>query len=473
MKQILPLTGRKTEKFNLEHRTVLPGLADSHIHLVGYAMMLQNLDLSTTRSIEDIQRKLAGASSKRSGKSWILGRGWDQEKLRERRYPNKRDLDIVSNPVFIHRICGHIGAANSAALALSNINRNTQDPVGGVVVRESSTGEPNGVLKERALDLIRSPASQNGKELENLLLIATRRLLKMGLTSLHCILEDRRELRLVEKLRRERKIGQLIYPILTVSSNSPSEYLQRAKTAIKIYLDGSLGARTASLSKPYSDDRSTSGIMRMNWRDFREIAELAKRQKNQLCVHAIGDNAVRLAVEAFRKIFGRISCKTFRHRIEHASLTDAQLRMEMSELGLIASVQPRFIISDIWAKKRLGLDRARELYAFRSMVRQKIVMASGSDCPVENPNPFEGIWSMVTRPDRNSAEALTVREAVSTYTIGGSYASFSETSTGTLEPGKNADMIVLEQDPFRCQVQDLRTMKISHTIINGEIMSQM
>ena len=473
-REILNLASRRVEKIDLRKRAVIPGLTDSHIHLGNYAMMLASVDLSNVRSITSIKSLLKEAASKHSSRIWILGRGWDQEKLREKRYPNKHDLEPIPNPVFIRRVCGHIGVANSTALSTAGIVKETADPEGGVINRERGSNEPNGILKERAIDLITRAIPRNKSDLRQLLPLACKNLLKMGLTSLHCIIEDITEFAAIKALKREGKIVQTIYPILPVKNSIEyfSKSVQKHRSpgegrSLKIYLDGSLGARTASLSKPYNDDPDNSGMLTTSHREFLEIAESAKELELQLCIHAIGDNAVHVALQTLKQVFGAKHCKRFRHRIEHASLTSAPLRSEMRQLGVIASVQPRFIYSDTWAAKRLGNQRAHQLYAFKSMLGQGIPIASGSDCPVENPDPFEGIWSAVTRPDMNPNQVLTVNQALETYTRGPAYASFSESNKGSLDSGKTANMLILDRDIFECRADNLSDVKVVSAITDG------
>jgi len=190
-----------------------------------------------------------------------------------------------------------------------------------------------------------------------------------------------------------------------------------------------------------------------------------------LCIHAIGDKAVDLAVEVLGEIFGTKGCRQLRHRIEHASIVNEKSLKEMRRLGIIASIQPRFIYSDKWVEDRLGHRRLPQLYPFASMTKAGIRLAAGSDCPVEDPDPFEGIWSAVARPGLDEGERLTVSEALTAYTRSGAYASFSEDFTGTLAPGNAADMIVLDRDPYESSRESLRQVRVVRTIIDGKLIS--
>ncbi|HZY93538.1 MAG TPA: amidohydrolase [Candidatus Bathyarchaeia archaeon] len=476
-KRIMRLKNRNTKLINLRNRSVLPGLADSHIHLLGYAMRIQTLDLSNARSISAIQRVVARAGSERSRSAWILGRGWDQEKLREKRFPTKRDLDVVSNPVFLKRICGHVGVANSKALENAVVTDRTLDPEGGVIVRESGTREPNGVLEEGAMSLVDATVPRTSEDVRPLLIAASKKLLQMGLTFLHCIIQDLEELAIIRELKENGGILQSINAIipsrfadrLTRSdANSEAPGNSMRIRAVKVYLDGSLGARTAALSEPYDDDPRNSGMLTTSREELTELAEVAKQENFQLCIHAIGDRAVRVAVEVLSHVFAATTCRRMRHRIEHASVIPSGFIVKMRKLGIVASVQPRFIYSDSWASERLGKTRLRGLYPFRSLIEEGVHVAAGSDAPVEDPNPFEGIWSAIARPGLAGNEKLTVGQAIGTYTTGAAFSSFSEGFRGTLRPGRSAEMVVLSSDPFESQTNDLRKIRVFNAIVDGE-----
>jgi len=472
---ILGLKGRSVKSIDLRRTTVIPGLTDSHIHLLGYAMFLRTLDLTTAHSIKDIQRAVSVAS-RDGGKGWILGRGWDQEKLVEYRYPRKDDFPSIQRPMFLRRVCGHIGVANATALTLANITKNTTDPKGGLIERDRPGGEPTGVLKENALGLVQEVIPWDEKEVERALITAATKLLKIGLTSLHCIIENPIELKVLRKLRSLGKISQSIYAIIPLSllesaagmgvSTEPGRPGFRIG-GVKMFLDGSLGARTAALTEPYSDEPS-SGMMTLSGESLEAAAQMAVDAGFQLSMHAIGDRAVEEALAVVGKVGSMYYGRELRHRIEHASLTPPKLLRLFRERRVIASVQPSFILSDTWAEKRLGPRRVGHLYPFRSMDRAGIRMTAGSDCPVESPNPFRGMWAAVARPGLPPSEKLTVHQALSCYTSGPAYASFAERFQGSLEPGMVADMLVLDRDPFTCPSPDLANVKVLQTFVAGK-----
>ena len=236
---------------------------------------------------------------------------------------------------------------------------------------------------------------------------------------------------------------------------------------IKLFLDGSLGARTAALGNPYDDAPGSSGMLTISKEQLLSVIDKTRDTGLQLCLHAIGDRAVAMGVETLSETLGPVECRKSRHRIEHASLVPPGLMRDMAELGLVASVQPRFIYSDSWAEKRLG-KRISFLYPFKSMLQAGIRLAAGSDSPSDDPSTVEGLWSAVSRPGLSSLERLTPSEALSCYTEGPAYASFSEDAQGSLQVGKWADITVLDHDPFE-STPDLRKLRVVQTIVRGKI----
>ena len=475
-RDLLRLRAASTNSVDLHGLVGVPGLADSHVHLLGYGMLLRTLDLSSARSIPEIKTMLAKAVSGKLEDQWILGRGWDQEKLREHRYPDRSDMDSVANPVFFRRICGHVAVANSAALAKAGVNENTPDPFGGEIERDS-TGKPNGILKERALEIVSRSVPRDEKEAREALLVASQKLLEQGVTSLHCIIEDEQEFKALKDLKHQGKIEQTIYAILPMSmldqvgsmKDEVGVWTNGFKIGgIKLFLDGSLGARTAALGNPYDDAPGSSGMLTISKEQLLNVIDKTRDTGLQLCLHAIGDRAVALGVDTLRETIGPRECGKSRHRIEHASLVPPGLMRDMARLGLVASVQPRFIYSDSWAEKRLG-KRISYLYPFKSMLQAGIHLAAGSDSPSDDPSTVEGLWSAVSRPGLPTGENLTPSEALSCYTTGASYASFSENEEGTLDVGKWANLTILDRDPFESAPEALRKLRVLQTIVRGKV----
>ncbi len=476
---ILRLKARSVKVVNLQKRIVIPGLSDSHIHLLSFGLLLRTLDLAGKRSISEIRKAVGRAAGEKPPGSWITGRGWDQERLAEHRFLDRDDLDgFRSHAVYLKRICGHVAVANELALTRAGIDKDTPDPEGGEIVRDSATGLPTGLLKEKALEMVEGSIPRSEEETRAALTIAAKKLLRLGLTSLHCIIEDALELRVLHLLKNRGQIPQSIYAILPVKLLDSAVSMGLAADrpgngfrigGVKVYLDGSLGARTAALSEPYADEPRSVGMLRMKDKELAEVVEKASGSGLQVCVHAIGDRAVETAVKALEMAPRSGSARRARHRIEHASLAPPPLFRRMRRAGIVASVQPRFIYSDSWAERRLGSRRLRYLYPFRSMLRAGLNVAAGSDCPVEDPDPFQGIWSAVTRPGLLPNERLSVGEALAAYTTSSAFASFSGTDAGTLRPGKVADLAVLDRDPFAVEPGDLSKIRVQATIIAGKV----
>ena len=304
--------------------------------------------------------------------------------------------------------------------------------------------------------------------------LAAKKLSQFGLTSLHCIVESAHELKALRLLTEAGEIRQSIYAIVPmglvkkpVRSATKSAASRFRIGGVKVYIDGSLGGHTAALTEPYSDDPS-SGVLTKTRGELAEIAEDAGASGLQLSIHAIGDRAVGEALTMIEKARAVQNGAELRHRIEHASLTPPELVLKMRKNAVVASVQPTFIQSDVWAEKRLGPLRCNNLYPFRSFVRNGVSLASGSDCPVEDPNPFQGVKSAVLRPGLAPSEKLTVGETLASYTVGSAFASFAEQHRGTLERGRAADLVVLDQDPFDCPEGELAQVRVLGTMIGGE-----
>jgi len=470
---------------DLDGKTVVPGLIDSHLHLVGYGHSLRSIDLREAKSIEDIKKAVGNTAKSVLPGEVITGRGWDQEKLREGRYPNKRDLDEVAprNPVLLSRVCGHIVCLNSRALELAHIDANTPDPPGGRIVREGDSGEPNGLLKETAGEIAWSAAVQPSQRQDlEAAELACAELAKVGLTTVHFMSATWPEVEALARLRDESKLQIRVRLYVTakdldrVRSGLREDDLLRV-CGVKVLMDGSLGGRTAHLSKPYSDDPSTKGMETMDEKKTEALFESVHRAGLQLAVHSIGDEATKRTLDLIERVVKRHARRDHRHRIEHASVLTRTLIKRMSDLGLVASVQPHFIVTDFWAVRRVGVNRAKGLYAFRSLRDGGIITAAGSDCPVEPPSPLLGMKAAVTRGEEMGIELSSVMpgeklkptEALEMYTKAGAYASHEEGLSGSLRAGGFADFVVLSGDPTTCRPTDLDRLEVEMTVVGGKV----
>jgi len=473
--KIKPLIGSNTKIIDLNGKTVVPGFIDAHAHMITLGQPFQWLDLRDASSIEEIQRKLrARARQTQSGK-WIQGRGWDQEMLREKRYLTRRDLDEVSpeNPVILNRVCGHIGAANSKALEIAGINRETAASWGELVDRDPESGEPTGILREGANDTVWNLPKLDGKEQLEVCRKACLQAAKAGLTSVHWFAYKHDEIEALKKLRREGRLPLRIYLVV------PWEDLDECRhksvdddflklRCLKVLTDGSLGARTAALKMPYADDPSTKGILNQSFEELKTMIRKADSAGFQVAVHAIGDLAVDQTLKAFKEALGEKAVRENRHRIEHVSVVSPSLIKKIKASGLLVCVQPHFLVTDFWIGSRLGPQRARWTYAFRSLFRSGMLVAASSDAPVEPLSPLLGIWAAVARQSFPE-ERLTVDEALRAYTLNSAYLSFEEKVKGSVEVGKFADFTVLSQNPLKVRLEKIKDIKVVMTIVDGKI----
>lgn len=471
--------GKKTRLVDAKGKMVIPGLVDCHVHMTGFRQALKKMNLRNITSIKEMQQKLKEYAEKNPETNWILGEGWDQEKIAEKRYPNRWDLDTAAadKPVFLVRVCGHIAVANSKALELAGItNKNVVE--GGNVDLDEVSGQPDGILRENALQLIQNAIPKlNKKDLETICLMACKTAIKAGLTCVHWILRSPEETRIIQKLYSEGKLPLRVY--LGVPVEFLDELVDLGLTTgfgndmvkigfVKILADGSLGGHTAALKKAYNDKPATCGIMLYTQKELNRLVSKAHKAALQVAVHAIGDCTAEATLQAFEEALSEEPRENHRHRIEHCSVVNPKIIKRMKRLGLIASVQPHFIFSDWWVVDRVGKERTRWVYPFKSLMNEELIVVSGSDCPVEPINPILGIWAAVARKSFPE-QKLSVEEALRTYTLNAAYASYDENKRGTIEPGKLADITILSDDLFDIPPDEIKNVKAEMTIVDGKI----
>jgi predicted amidohydrolase YtcJ len=477
-KEIKSLIEQTTRVIDLKGATILPGFVDCHIHLIEYGLSLRNIDLRGVPSIVEMKRRVAERAQ--GSTAWILGRGWDQERFAERRYPTRQDLDDAASekPVLLRRVCGHICVVNSVTLVQAGITAETPDPPGGIIDRDS-TGEPTGILRENAVDLAdRAIPPLTLEDYEHATVAASQLAVEAGLTAVHCITNSELELKALLKLKSEGRITLRFYVFIPVEqlkaaaslglrSGFGDEFVRIG--GVKIFADGSLGARTAALEAPYADDAENRGVLIYSQGKLDEIVAEAHRSDFQIALHAIGDRAISTALHAIAKACESTPKTDIRHRIEHASVLNTTLIQRMKEVGVVASVQPHFNVSDFWVGQRLGPERAALTYPLSSLLRAGLRVVGGSDCPVEPLTPLSGIEAAVNRP---GVEAVTVEDAISFYTLSAAYASFDENVKGTIAPGKLADLVVLEKDPRTLPPSMISKIRVLMTMVGGRVVYQ-
>jgi hypothetical protein len=494
------ITSRAGEPIvDLGGQAVLPGLVDAHAHLMLLARARLSLDLSGARSEEAIAR-LVGAAAERSAEGeWLTGRGWDQTRWPEERFPARASLDRVAprHPVALTRVDGHAVWANSAALEVAGIDRHRADPAGGRIVRDAD-GEPTGLLIDTAQDLVRSvQPAPSSERFEGAVREAIAHCVSRGLTGVH---EMGVDLDTVAAYRR--LVDRAQFPIRNYAAVSGrkawAHYRERGVeavgdgrlvvAAVKLWLDGALGSRGAALHAPYCDDPANRGLLLMPVEELEGRVRAATARGFQVCVHAIGDRANTLVLDALEAVIrgrpsaagGRLAAipgSDPRHRVEHAQILAAADIPRFRALGVLPSMQPTHCTSDMpWADARLGAERIPGAYAWRSLLRTGTLIAGGSDFPVELPNPFHGIHAAVTRrpragpdPGWQPDERMTRAEAVRAFTAWNAYAAHQEADLGTLEPGKQADLVVCSADVFTCPEQEIAAIEPVLSMVAGDI----
>jgi len=482
---ILSLARKETKIVDLEGKTVVPGFNDAHTHFLSMGVHMSQVDLADATSMEEIVKRLAERAKKTPKGRWVLGHGWDEHKFTdEKRYPNRHDLDRASkeHPILIIRVCGHMSSANSLALQISNPSREIE----GVDV-DPKTGEFTGLLFEGVARMAVYNLQPTLDEMREGLRLAIREAHRLGVTNVtdfvtpqmvraYQDLHDRGELKIRVGLslrwsdRSHEGYSIDVLEAMGVRTNFGDETAKI--TCVKLAIDGSLGAHTALLSSPYSDDSENCGAFIDDMNRIRESVERAHCAGFQVAIHAIGDKALDYALEAIEKSLKSRPRSDHRHRVEHAELTSDEQLQRIKDLKVIASMQPNFI--GVWGRpggmyeRRLGKERLLRCNMYRRMLDDGISICFGSDgMPF---NPLLGIWSAVTHPTESSR--LTAEEALACYTLGSAYASFDEKQKGTLEVGKLADMAVLSDDPLSVDPGSIRNIKVEMTIFNGEIVYQ-
>jgi len=478
--EIESLIKKNTKVIDLNGKTVIPGLIDTHSHMAGFGKTLTEISLRGVQSIKEMQQKLKKRVEKTEEEEWILGRGWDQDRLKEKRYPTRWDLDKVSpnNPVVLTRVCGHVCAVNSRTLEKAGITAETTPPPGGEIDKDPKTGEPTGILCENAMDLVHNVKPELSEhQLMKACRLACWKAVEAGLTSVHWIISSPAEIRVIQKLRAKGRLPLRVYLLIPVGlldhliglgvfTGFGDEVMRIG--GVKIFADGSLGARTAALHASYSDDPSTRGMMLYREEKLEELIMKAHKAGLQLAIHAIGDRAVDVVLTALEKTLKEIPREDHRHRIEHASVLSKTLIRRMKKLGVIASVQPHFVVSDFWVADRLGPKRARWTYPFKTLIEEGVPTVGGSDCPVEPIRPLLGIQATVLRKS-SPEEQISVDEALHMYTTDAAFASFEADAKGSIEVGKLADLVVLSRDPRRVPPDEIEDIVVEMTFVGGRM----
>ena len=468
-------------------RFVIPGMIDAHGHVMGLGLSALTLDLSETRSLAEAQAKVAEFSAANPGRPWILGRGWNQELWGLGRFPTAAELDAVvsDRPVYLQRVDGHAGWANSAALRAAGITAATKDPVGGRIERGAGNA-PAGVFVDAAEELMtRVIPAPNPEDRDLALMKAQELLLANGVTAMADMgtsIED------WQTFRRAGDEGRLNFRIMSyadsidnmvlMAGGGPTPWLYDDKlrmNGIKLYLDGALGSRGAYLKAPYADAPDQRGLVLTDSTKLRNLVSRATIDNFQIAMHAIGDAANAEALDVIAEIQDSYKGER-RWRIEHAQVVDPVDIPRFGQLNVIASMQPVHQTSDrVMAEARLGPNRLTGAYAWRSLADNGAVLAFGSDAPVERPEPFTGLAAAISRTDASGQpfggwmpqEQVSRERALSAYTANAAYAGFAEGRFGQLKKGERADFVIVDRDPLVSSPDEIRATRVIETWVGG------
>jgi predicted amidohydrolase YtcJ len=470
-------------------RTVLPGLIDAHGHVFGLGQMLTQLDLSATTSLPQALAAIGDYARANAKAAWVRGRGWNQENWKLGRFPTAQELDgvVADRPVWLERVDGHAGWANGRALALAGITDKTPDPVGGKIVRDAA-GHATGVLVDAAQAMIGKVLPQpTEQEARTMLDRALATMASVGLTSAHDAGIGVGEDRLYRDYADHGKLTARIYAMIggtgadfdQLAKNGPLNsygHDMYALRAVKLYADGALGSRGAALLAPYTDDPHSHGLLFHSNAEIDAMIAKAMKQGYQVNVHAIGDAGNRQILDTFAKEIPLHHAQALRHRIEHAQVVTPADIPRFKSIGIIPSMQPTHATSDKnMAEQRIGPERMKGAYAWRTFLAQGSRIACGSDFPVEAPNPFFGIHAAVTRQDADGnpiagwypEQEMSLKEAFRCFTLDAAYAGHQENTLGSLERGKYADFIVVDRDLFKISPYDIHKTVVLETWVGG------
>ncbi|QOR36454.1 amidohydrolase [Clostridium sp. 'deep sea'] len=495
--EILKYKTKSTEVIDLQGVTVLPGLNDSHIHLMGVGRSLEQVNLASTTSREELVKKCIEFINNNQDLDWILGRGWNQAYFADRKMPSRHDLDKVCSykPVYLRRACGHISVANTCALEMAGLMKGKiQQPNGGHIDLDEN-GVPTGILRENACGIVAHLIPKAGKEDYKRCIIKGANLAaSLGLTSvqsndLSSIHAMDTILQAYQEVQAEGSLPiRVNHQVLLGKPAEIDSYMEIKKNynfpehtvtygPLKLMTDGSLGGRTALMHAPYSDDYTTSGMSTMSQEEINETFKRAHSYGLQLAAHAIGDLAIQKLLNAYKIILTESPVEDARPRIIHAQITNPHILEQMKQLAVVCDIQPIFVPTDMhFVEQRLGKARASQTYPWKTMREMGIVTAGGSDSPVEPCNPILGIAAAVTRQDINNMpengwrpeEKLTPLEAIELFTKGSAYAEKAEKHKGEIKKGLLADFITLNKDIVTINSQDIKNTKVTATYVGGK-----
>lgn len=489
--------GANTRVVDLHGSTVLPGFTDSHQHLSGVGQREMTLNLEGTTSLEDLLAKVKARVDQAKPGEWVTGRGWIETHWEPPVFPTRWDLDKVSpeNPVILGRADGHGAVANSAALKLAGVDKNTPDPFGGEISKDKESGEPNGMLLDAAQGLVRRKVPPTTPaDAERAVELGVKRDISLGWTQIQDAGGSYEDVNIFKKLYAAGTIKLRIYKAVYGPGPNATRLLNEGPTigafenrftlrTIKVVSDGALGSRGAALLGPYSDAPDTSGFLTVKAEELRPMLIDALRKGIQVETHAIGDRANRFILDEYERALnavpaGERKIAEPRWRVEHAQIVNPADIPRFAKLGIIPSMQPSHAIGDLFfAPSRLGLERLAGAYAWESFIKSGVVVPGGSDAPVERGEPMIEFYAAVARKDPKGfsaegwhpEEAVTREQALKMFTLWPAYAAFEEKLRGSIEAGKLADLTILSADIMKIPELDILKTRCVMTVINGEI----
>jgi len=479
--------GSSTRVVRLHGRLLMPGFVDSHVHFIGGGFQLSSVDLRDAATPEEFARRIGAFAATLEPGAWITGGDWDHE-LWGGDLPRKEWVDSLTpaNPVMVQRLDGHMALANSLALSAGGVTADTPDPPGGAIVRDAS-GAPTGVLKDEAMNLVfQAIPEHTDQEMDRALAAAVRHALSLGVTQVH----DMGTWRSLETYRRaleKRRLPLRIYSVVPIATWARlRDFVEENGRGddrlwwggLKGFVDGSLGSTTAWFYEPYVDEPNTSGLLTTDTASLREWIGAGDRAGLQIITHAIGDHAIDWLLDVYQATAEADGPRDRRFRIEHAQHLSRSAIPRFRELGVIASMQPYHAADDgRWADKRIGPERIKTTYAFRSLLDAGATLAFGSDWTVAPLDPILGIDAAVTRRTIDGAnpngwvpeQRIGLEETLRAYTWGGAYAGFKEAVLGTLQPGRYADLVVLSDDLFSLDPDAIVNARVDMTVVEGVV----
>lgn len=471
------------------NKVLLPGLIDAHGHVMGLGESLLEVDLRDVTSASKAAQQVSDYASAHPDLAWITGGGWNQVLWPDKQFPSAKQLDeyVQDRPVMLSRVDGHGTWVNSKALEIAGITKATLDPPGGKIIRDTK-GNPTGVLIDNAMDLVFEHVPKSSEAiLKSKLDAAGQHLLSLGITSVHDAGISKAEYDYYLKRQATHSLPLRFYPMLWAADPEFTQMLKNGFVqdqydylsirSVKGMADGALGSRGAAMLAPYSDAPDNSGLLTLRETDYQALFDLVLANDFQLNVHAIGDRANRMVLDQFADSFKRIGGKNLRNRMEHAQVVNIEDIPRFKTLNIIPSMQPTHATSDKnMAEDRIGKNRLKGAYVWQTFLKQGSALAFGSDFPVELANPFYGLHAAVTRQDRDNQpvngwipeEALIVQQAFRAFTLDAAYAAHQDKILGGLTPGKWADFILVDQDIFKVEPENLWKTQVIETWISGQ-----